>query len=298
MRATSEGPRTFFRLAVLLALAGCGGGAPAETETPTPAPVAADQTPTPATASTELAAPVDRSRGAVRGGFELEVQRVSVGAPLLFHFWVENTGAEPIVFREGGDSYGHGPASYTFLVLDGAGNVECDLRGRPEPGAGGGGSSIVIVALGARWERWLLGQMSCPAFATAGRHHVRIVRILLDRHAAPASCGSEYVPDTTVEPLDDRGVPLDPACRAFHTAAPAIATEMDVELLAYDREAVRTAVRAAIAAEPSRHGDNSLLGYAEWLGDVLGREHQYDLATDVLLTQLMAALPETWPSGH
>jgi hypothetical protein len=213
---------------------------------------------------------------------------------MLFRFVVESTGA-PVAFQDGGDWYAPGPLHYTWLVEDGAGAVECDLRARPVPLAGGGGAQLVTLARGERHEIWLAPQTGCDALTRPGRHHVRVVRILTVDERAPAGCATILVPDTTVEPIDDRGVALAPECAAFLLAAPAIASELDIDVLPYDADAVRSAITAELADTGEQHG-HALDQYATWLAYALGREPLWGAPPATAPAPLAAALPERWPA--
>ncbi len=245
--------------------------------------------------SQPLATPVHRTRGDVRGGLEVDGTTFVAGAPIVWRFVVENAGTTPIAFQDGGDSYAQGPLHFTWLVRDAAGSVECDLRASPEPMAGGGGSSKRVLAPGERIATWLAPQVGCPALSVIGRHRLRVVRILTQDGEAPASCSTILVPDTTTTPIDDRGVTLDRECEAFLLASPAVASEVEIEVVPYDVDAVRAAIRAALR-QPAEQRRQMLGRYAIWLAFRLDLDPNWGAEPDVELERLMAALPVDWPA--
>ncbi|MBI5535217.1 MAG: hypothetical protein HY898_20995 [Deltaproteobacteria bacterium] len=239
---------------------------------------------------------VHRTRGSVRGGFELASSPVVSGAPILVRFWVENTGSSPIRFRQGGDWYQKGPLHFTWLVSDASGKVECDLRARPEPMSGGGHSIDKTLAPGQRDEQWLAPQTGCDALLAPGRHRLRGVRILADETHEPDECRAILVPDTTVSPPDDRGVKESPACLAWLLAAPAIASEFEVEVLRYEAGAVRAAITSEMAVDGGEGRMGALGQYAMWLAFRLGREPEWGANPATQLQRLAAALPAALPA--
>ncbi len=281
-------------LGLFITAMACGQpSAPAPAEPPgepDPAPHA-PAAPVPAT---PRAAPVHRARGPIHGRFVPESVDLASGAPLLFRFEVENTGSTPIAFDHGGDYFGFGPARYTWVVWGADGEVECDLRAHPRMMAGGGAGGTHELAPGARWVEWVGPQTTCDALLAPGRHRIRVVRVLTRRAPDGPECSEILVPDPTVDPLDDRGVPVSPECAAFFRAAPAVATEVEIDVRSYDRAAIRAAGEAALADPDERHG-HAVAIWAEWLGERADLERDWSLSPTAWARAVLDRLPEVLP---
>jgi hypothetical protein len=280
---------------------GCGNTpapapAPAPAPTPTPAPA-----PTPAPGVSGAAPGVAitpsaiRARGPVMASLHVPPTGRVAGMPLLVRLDIENTGTSPIPFRDGGDWYAPGPLHFTWRVTDHGGAVECDLRADPGMLAGGGASTITTLAPGATHSTWLAPQTGCATLLSPGHHHLRVVRILTVDEDAPAACSTILVPDVTLDPVDDHGVPVEPACLRFLMTAPAVAAELDVEILPYQASLVRESLRAELAIEDDEGRRTALGQYATWLMLRLGREPSWGAPTEAAVEALMAALPERLP---
>jgi hypothetical protein len=254
---------------------------------PTP-PVVPEEPPDP---------PVVRVRGPVEGAVEPLTQRLAAGAPLIVRFRVTNAGDQPIKFRFGGDNYAQGPLRFTWLVRGANGEVECDLRTRPEPMSGGGGSANLVLATGETHERWLVPQTGCAALSKPGRHRLRLVRILTDDDLAPEGCSEILVPDTTVDPPDDHGRAEQPECLEWLLGAPAVAAEFELDVLPYDAAAVREGLERALAAVERDEQRNVLAGWARWLAFRLGQNPAGPMTTDEELQGLAASLPASLPDA-
>jgi hypothetical protein len=237
--------------------------------------------------------PATRTRGAVQGEFVPEVTRIVVGAPFIVRFTMKNTGPQPLTVTIGGDSYAQGQLRFAWLVRDSGGDVVCDLRGRPESMAGAGAQGDKTFAPGETYETYLAPQRGCPALSQPGRYQLRGVRVLVHDRDAP-TCAAILPPDTTVEPLDDRGVPLEEPCKTWLLGAPAIATEMTLEVAPYDPEAVRTAIDEALV-EQNEQRDHELSNYGTWLCLTAGCEVKWGEPVREWLRSSANSLPPAWP---
>ncbi|HWB79948.1 MAG TPA: hypothetical protein VG755_33515 [Nannocystaceae bacterium] len=238
--------------------------------------------------------PIHRTKGPLRGSFVMHEQRYVAGEPIFVRFHLEAVGTEPLRFTIGGDGYQQGPLRFTWLVRDAMDEVVCDLRGRPEPMAGGGGRGEISLENGKTYDHWLAPQTGCAALSKPGRYRLRVVRILTDDSKAPPSCPTMLVPDTTKKPIDDRGVPLTPECEKWLDAAPAIASDFEIEIGEYDAEKLK----AAVTRELAIGGDgrmNLLSSYGAWLCGKIGCEAGYGDKVDEWLTKGLAKLPERFP---
>jgi hypothetical protein len=231
---------------------------------------------------------VHRVRGDVRGGFEVSGTTLTAFAPILVRFWIENTSSAPFTFQDGGDYFSNGARSYTWLVTAENGDVECDLRGRPEGMGGGGGFDHKTLKPGQRFEHWLAPQFGCDALTKPGLHHLRGVKIMTDYDHG---CSGPTVPDVTVDPPDDRGQQESAECMAYLKSVPAIATELEVEILPYHRDDVRLAIKKSLAAHPQELPRHALGTYASWAGDHFKVKQDYNADVTVRLRAVMDGLP-------
>ena len=161
--------------------------------------------------------------------------------------------------------------------------------------AGGGGKGPVTLKKGESWDAWLAPQTGCNALAVPRRYRLRGVRHLTDDSTMPEGCSPILLPDTTVQPLDDRGVAISQACVDWLTRAPAIASEFEIEIMPYDREVVRKAVERELAVD----GDERMglmASYGAWFCGHLGCELGRGDELDKWLGGALAKLPETWPT--
>lgn len=238
--------------------------------------------------------PIHRTKGPLRGSFVLHEQRFVVGEPIFVRFHLEAVGTTPLRFTIGGDGYAQGHLRYTWLVRDANDDVVCDLRARPEPMAGGGGKGEIALDNGKTYDHWLAPQTGCDALAKPGRYLLRVVRILTDDSTAPPDCPTILVPDTTVKPIDDRGVALDPECAKWLGAAPAIASEYEIEITEYDAEKVKAAVKRELAIGGEGRM-NLLSSWGAWLCGKIGCEAGYGDEVERWLTAGLAKLPARFP---
>lgn len=237
---------------------------------------------------------IHRTKGPLRGSFILHEQRYVAGEPIFVRFHLEAVGTKPLRFTVGGDSYAQGSLRYTWLVRDAMDEVVCDLRAHPEPMAGGGSSAEISLDNGKTYDDWLAPQTGCDALAKPGRYRMRVVRVLTDDSTAPPGCPTILVPDTTVKPIDDRGVSIEPTCAKWLDAAPAVATDFEIEVTAYDRDRLAAAVKRELAI--GGEGRTGLLAsWGAWLCGRIGCAPGYGDDVERWLTKGLASLPERWP---
>lgn len=259
---------------------------------PTPSRPPPIQPRPPSTVMRPPAPAVHRSVGPVKGGFELERDTETAIAPIFVHWWFENTGDKPIPYRHGGDYYHVGRSGFSWVVTNEKGHVECDLRAHPEPMAGGGGYTRMSIKPGQKVQGWLVPQLGCPALTRPGLHHLRVSHIVMPDED-PLKCPVGFDPDTTVEPADERGVPERPECLAWKKSFPAIGSDLEIEILPYEREAVRARLKRALAREDELEG--MLTMYTDWLWQRMGWKPDYGKPVNVRLPMLSQALGTTPP---
>jgi hypothetical protein len=100
-------------------------------------------------------------------------------------------------------------------------------------------------------------------------------------------CYGPSVPDVTLDPPDDRGQAETPECMKYLLSVPAIASELELEVLPYDRGEVAKAIERALAT----HTSEALSAYVSFLAARLAVETDYGLGIDAQLRRLISALP-------
>jgi len=186
-----------------------------------------------------------------------DAERYVLGAPILLEVEVKNTGTAPLVIDDR-------RWRLAWLVRDPSGAVVCEAGGSPGRFGDGHVATLRVAPGEGHRETWLANG-ACDAFARPGRYRVSVVRGLgTDRAGSPTR---------DCEPLLGRDSPA-PAgagpCPQDLADQPALAADLSLEILPWDRQALAARVdklaaerRAAWSAKDlSREG--ALSSYADW----------------------------------
>jgi hypothetical protein len=246
---------------------------------------------------------VSRVRGDIKGGFALDRASYIVGQPIFATLELANQGTGPIEFDVGGD---FGPAlfpqRYQVIVRDEAGAVVCDAARDAPPPQGGGGYRAKI-APGEVFRETLVATPACKQLWTPGRYRMTVARVL----TTSPSCDGVSPPDTTqlAAGAPDPYRRRDAACMAGLAAAPAVATDVSIEIRPWDVTAARAwlvvlpddARAAAERRELSREG--AISAYAQWYCERVRcgcpDDVRFERADDCL-TQALSVVPAAFPA--
>jgi hypothetical protein len=249
------------------------------------------------------AAPATRVRGDVKGGIALDRPWYVVGQPMFATLEVTNQGKAPLEFDVGGD---FGPAlfpqRFQVIVRDDAGAVLCDASRDAQLPQGGSGYHAKL-APGEVFHETFVATPACKALWTPGRYRVTVARVLTS-----GTCDGVSPPDTTqlAAGAPDPYKKRDAACMATLAAAPAIATEVSLEIRPWDATAARAwlvtlpdeARTAAERRELSREG--AIAAYAQWYCERVRcgcpDEVRFERVDD-WLTQALSVAPAAFPAA-
>jgi hypothetical protein len=207
---------------------------------------------------------VSRVRGPIAGGFTLNKQRYVALEPIFASLNAKNTDPGPVEFDVGGDYRGsYLPIRYGVYVRDASGTKVCDIREKPPMTFGGLGSARRLGS-GEEFRETFAINSVCDAIVKPGRYTVTLVRRF--SHQFFADAGVTGCDDMLAGESPPPGAT--PACAKFLDASPIIATDIEIEIDAYNAKSLAAvldpfAVEARTAKDIGDHWEHTL--YMQWL---------------------------------
>ncbi len=267
-----------------------------------PAPIAADDARVAVVDAPKpepVPAPVTRVRGPLKGQFSIEKTRFVAGEPIVVTLLATNTDSGKVSFDVGGDyRASFYPIRYGVLLHDSAGKKVCDNRD-PMPMSLGGLTGPRTLSPGETYRETFAVNSACELF-TAGRYRLTLIRLFT---AQVGSDAGVHCDDTLAREVAPPGVT--PACAKLLDGAPMIATDLPLELEAYDASKVAATLTPWVAEaagykDIGDHWHRTL--YMQWMHRRLTCSFTgappLAKASDVapFMSAVIAALPKTTPA--